>query len=270
MPDRARRRRRDGWAVDRRASACGGAATTRTGRSGPHDSLRPARRARGLRERESRALRLDAKGPRRGGARRRARRARSGAGARAGAAGAVDHEAARSQRRARAALWMTCRAVRSHRDESCGRRAARCGSSSASTRPRPTSTWAMRWCSASCANSRTPGHKVVLIIGDFTARVGDPSGRSSLRPMLSEQEIEANARDLPGAGAGGSSISRPGAPRGRAATASGCRCRRASCWALDAHRDRRPAPGARRLRQALRCERADLDARAALPAAAGL
>ena len=38
------------------------------------------------------------------------------------------------------------------------------------------------------------GHKVVLIIGDYTARVGDPSGRSSLRPMLSESEIEANAQ----------------------------------------------------------------------------
>jgi tyrosyl-tRNA synthetase len=37
------------------------------------------------------------------------------------------------------------------------------------------------------------GHRVVLIIGDYTARVGDPSGRSSLRPMLSMQEIEANA-----------------------------------------------------------------------------
>ncbi len=37
------------------------------------------------------------------------------------------------------------------------------------------------------------GHCVVLIIGDYTARVGDPSGRSSLRPMLSEAEIEANA-----------------------------------------------------------------------------
>ena len=36
------------------------------------------------------------------------------------------------------------------------------------------------------------GHRVVLIIGDYTARVGDPSGRSSLRPMLSEDEIEAN------------------------------------------------------------------------------
>jgi tyrosyl-tRNA synthetase len=37
------------------------------------------------------------------------------------------------------------------------------------------------------------GHMVVLIIGDYTARVGDPSGRSSLRPMLSDAEIEANA-----------------------------------------------------------------------------
>jgi tyrosyl-tRNA synthetase len=37
------------------------------------------------------------------------------------------------------------------------------------------------------------GHKVVLIIGDYTALVGDPSGRSNLRPMLSKEEIEANA-----------------------------------------------------------------------------
>ncbi len=37
------------------------------------------------------------------------------------------------------------------------------------------------------------GHRVVLIIGDYTARVGDPSGRSTLRPMLSEAQIEANA-----------------------------------------------------------------------------
>jgi tyrosyl-tRNA synthetase len=38
------------------------------------------------------------------------------------------------------------------------------------------------------------GHTVVLIIGDFTARVGDPSGRSDLRPILSPEEIESNAR----------------------------------------------------------------------------
>jgi tyrosyl-tRNA synthetase len=38
------------------------------------------------------------------------------------------------------------------------------------------------------------GHRVVLIIGDFTARVGDPSGRSELRPMLTVEQIESNAR----------------------------------------------------------------------------
>ena len=37
------------------------------------------------------------------------------------------------------------------------------------------------------------GHTVVLIVGDYTARVGDPSGRSSARPMLSGEEIDANA-----------------------------------------------------------------------------
>jgi tyrosyl-tRNA synthetase len=38
------------------------------------------------------------------------------------------------------------------------------------------------------------GHLVVLIIGDYTARVGDPSGRSDLRPMLSGEEIDRNAQ----------------------------------------------------------------------------
>ncbi len=37
------------------------------------------------------------------------------------------------------------------------------------------------------------GHTVVLIIGDGTARVGDPSGRSATRPILTEDEIKANA-----------------------------------------------------------------------------
>src|SRR3979409_1777654 len=37
------------------------------------------------------------------------------------------------------------------------------------------------------------GHTVVLIIGDYTARVGDPSGRSSARPVLSSEQIDANA-----------------------------------------------------------------------------
>src|SRR3712207_4119277 len=38
------------------------------------------------------------------------------------------------------------------------------------------------------------GHRVVLIVGDYTARVGDPSGRSRTRPFVSGSEIDANAR----------------------------------------------------------------------------
>jgi tyrosyl-tRNA synthetase len=38
------------------------------------------------------------------------------------------------------------------------------------------------------------GHRVVLIVGDYTARVGDPSGRTATRPVLSGEEIDANAR----------------------------------------------------------------------------
>jgi tyrosyl-tRNA synthetase len=40
---------------------------------------------------------------------------------------------------------------------------------------------------------QTAGHQVVLIVGDFTARVGDPSGRSAQRPVPSTEEIAANA-----------------------------------------------------------------------------
>src|SRR5881275_3543640 len=38
------------------------------------------------------------------------------------------------------------------------------------------------------------GHKAVIIIGDYTARVGDPSGRNELRPMLSGEQIDENAK----------------------------------------------------------------------------
>ncbi|MDB5069940.1 MAG: tyrosine--tRNA ligase, partial [Candidatus Eremiobacteraeota bacterium] len=38
------------------------------------------------------------------------------------------------------------------------------------------------------------GHDVILLIGDFTARIGDPSGRNVLRPPLSDEQIEANMR----------------------------------------------------------------------------
>jgi tyrosyl-tRNA synthetase len=38
------------------------------------------------------------------------------------------------------------------------------------------------------------GHQVVLIVGDYTGMVGDPSGRSKTRPQLSEADVEVNAR----------------------------------------------------------------------------
>jgi tyrosyl-tRNA synthetase len=38
------------------------------------------------------------------------------------------------------------------------------------------------------------GHVGVLIVGDYTTRIGDPSGRSAERPILSDEEIDANAR----------------------------------------------------------------------------
>src|SRR5437588_1163010 len=38
------------------------------------------------------------------------------------------------------------------------------------------------------------GHTAVLIVGDFTGLVGDPSGQSETRPMLTPAEMESNAR----------------------------------------------------------------------------
>jgi len=38
------------------------------------------------------------------------------------------------------------------------------------------------------------GHQVILIVGDWTAQIGDPSGVSATRPMLSPEQVEANAR----------------------------------------------------------------------------
>ena len=45
------------------------------------------------------------------------------------------------------------------------------------------------------------GHTVVLIVGDYTARVGDPSGRSSTRPVLDPDADRRQRQDVPGAGA---------------------------------------------------------------------
>lgn len=38
------------------------------------------------------------------------------------------------------------------------------------------------------------GHQVIYLIGDFTAQIGDPSGKNETRPTLSEQEVKENAR----------------------------------------------------------------------------
>jgi len=38
------------------------------------------------------------------------------------------------------------------------------------------------------------GHQVVLIVGDWTAQIGDPSGASVTRPMLSAEQVKANAK----------------------------------------------------------------------------
>src|SRR5689334_2268409 len=38
------------------------------------------------------------------------------------------------------------------------------------------------------------GHQVVVIVGDYTGMVGDPSGRSKTRPQLTVEQVEANAR----------------------------------------------------------------------------
>src|SRR5664280_961968 len=110
------------------------------------------------------------------------------------------------------------------------------------------------------------GHRVVLIVGDYTARVGDPSGRSSLRPMLSAEEIDANAASFQEQAL---TILDPDPARLelRRQRVAGHAHDRAAGPA--AHDHRRADARARRLRQTLLGARADLDARAALSAAAG-
>ncbi len=43
------------------------------------------------------------------------------------------------------------------------------------------------------ADFQRAGHTIVLIVGDYTARIGDPSGRSKERPVLPDEELDANA-----------------------------------------------------------------------------
>jgi tyrosyl-tRNA synthetase len=46
------------------------------------------------------------------------------------------------------------------------------------------------------AEFQRAGHVVVLIVGDYTARIGDPSGRSDERPVLPDEVIDANAKEF--------------------------------------------------------------------------
>src|ERR1700704_6120115 len=40
------------------------------------------------------------------------------------------------------------------------------------------------------------GHTAVLIIGDFTAQIGDPSGKSKTRPQLTREEVQRNVEEV--------------------------------------------------------------------------
>jgi tyrosyl-tRNA synthetase len=47
--------------------------------------------------------------------------------------------------------------------------------------------WAMR-------ELQEAGHKVILLIGDFTTLIGDPTGKSKTRPVISQEQIELDAQ----------------------------------------------------------------------------
>jgi tyrosyl-tRNA synthetase len=69
----------------------------------------------------------------------------------------------------------------------------RCGLRPALTRPRPICTSAMRCSFRSCASFRTLGTTYLFLIGDYTAMIGDPTGKSETRKVLSREEVEKNA-----------------------------------------------------------------------------
>ena len=74
-------------------------------------------------------------------------------------------------------------------------RTAPCASSTASTRPGSTSTSGHTVPLRKLRQFQDLGHKAVIIIGNYTALVGDPSGRDETRATLTEEQVEANARD---------------------------------------------------------------------------
>ena len=111
------------------------------------------------------------------------------------------------------------------------------------------------------------GHVGVLIVGDYTTRIGDPSGRSTERPILSDEEIDRNAETYVEQAL---QILDPradgGAAQQRVARAAELRRRHPA----DADDDRRADARARRLRRPLRGRPADLGVGAPVPADAGV
>lgn len=59
---------------------------------------------------------------------------------------------------------------------------------------RPDLTFGHLVCLSKLRELQDLGHQAILLIGDFTTRVGDPTGRSSTRPLLTPEEIADNAR----------------------------------------------------------------------------
>ena len=164
----------------------------------------------------------------------------------------------------RATPSTSCRPVSSRRS---WRSDGRSASSSESTSPRPTSTSGAAVPLQRMRAFQDEGHVGVLIIGDYTTRIGDPSGRSVERPVLSDEEIDRNAKTLSRAGDGDP---RRGPDRGalqrRVAVEADLRRGRTA-----RPRDHRRADArTRRLREADGRAGADLGLRAALPAHAGL
>ena len=108
------------------------------------------------------------------------------------------------------------------------------------------------------------GHVAVLIIGDFTARVGDPSGRSATRPPLTPEQVDLHAASYVDQ-VRGSLTSPPAGSRWSATLRLAGAARHGGRAAPDRQDHRRPDHGARRLLQALRRGLADRPLGAPLP-----
>ena len=111
------------------------------------------------------------------------------------------------------------------------------------------------------------GHQVIFLIGDFTSMIGDPSGRNDMRPPLSREQIEANAKTYH---AQASKVLDPARTEIRYNSEWSEPLGAAGMIKLAAQVHRGAHARARRLRQALRGPAADRRARVPVSADAGL